>query len=445
MNRFVLLLLGVLLLVGCSGNDGVTETPPVAEVGATETAMPTAPVAMVASATAVATLEPTLTETPAPTDAPPTFTPTPTITPTPTATPIPAAPVTAITLQRVTDYTFLKPTYLTHAGDDRLFVTEQQGVIRIIQGGQVLPEPFLYIVEAVGSTQYEQGLLSVAFHPNYRGNGRFFVNYTNRNGDTVISAWRVNAENPNVADYGSEQILLTIRQPYANHNGGQIKFGPDGYLYVGMGDGGSANDPLGAGQDLDTLLGKMLRLDVDFNPDGYAIPARNPFVNNDAARNEIWAYGVRNPWRFSFDRLTGDMFMADVGQNQWEEINWQPADSAGGENYGWNIMEASHCFTNSNCDETGLVLPIFEYGHELGCSVTGGYMSRGMADLALYGNYFLADFCQGTIWSLFPDEGGSWQANVVYQGAGNVSSFGEDVHGGLYVVDQLGGVYRIRP
>ncbi len=409
-----------------------------------EELQPTAPVAVVATATAVPTQPPTFTPSPAPTDAPPTSTPTPSITPTPTVTPIPAAPATRITLQRVTDYSFFKPTYLTHAGDDRLFVTEQQGVIRIIQDGQVLSEPFLYIVDQVGSTQYEQGLLSVAFHPNYAENGRFFINYTNLSGDTVISAWRASPDNPNVADYGSEQILLTIRQPYANHNGGQIKFGPDGYLYVGMGDGGSANDPLGAGQDLNTLLGKMLRLDVDFNPDGYAIPPDNPFVN-EAARNEIWAYGVRNPWRFSFDRLTGDLFMADVGQNLWEEINWQPASSAGGENYGWNVMEAGHCFTNSGCDQSDLVVPIFEYSHELGCSVTGGYISRGMEDLALYGNYFLADFCQGTIWSLFPNGDGSWQSNVVYQGAGNVSSFGEDVNGGLYVVDQLGSVYRIRP
>ncbi len=409
-----------------------------------EELQPTAPVAVVATATAVPTQPPTFTPSPAPTDAPPTSTPTPSITPTPTVTPIPAAPATRITLQRVTDYSFFKPTYLTHAGDDRLFVTEQQGVIRIIQDGQVLSEPFLYIVDQVGSTQYEQGLLSVAFHPNYAENGRFFINYTNLSGDTVISAWRASPDNPNVADYGSEQILLTIRQPYANHNGGQIKFGPDGYLYVGMGDGGSANDPLGSGQDLNTLLGKMLRLDVDFNPDGYAIPPDNPFVN-EAARNEIWAYGVRNPWRFTFDRLTGDLFMADVGQNLWEEINWQPASSAGGENYGWNVMEAGHCFTNSGCDQSDLVLPIFEYSHELGCSVTGGYVSRGMEDLALYGNYVLADFCQGTIWSLFPNGDGSWQSNVVYQGAGNVSSFGEDVNGGLYVVDQLGSVYRIRP
>lgn len=423
-----------------------------------EIPLPTAPIAAQPSATPViATAEvvsptqpPTQVPTPAvaaATDTPALATETavPTITPTPTETPILAAPVTSISLERVTAYNFLRPTYLTHAGDERLFVTEQQGVIRIIQDGQVLPEPFLYIVDRVGSAQNEQGLLSVAFHPNYAQNGRFFLNYTNTNGDTVISRWQVNPQDPNVADYGSEQILLTIRQPYGNHNGGQIKFGPDGYLYVGMGDGGAANDPLKAGQDLGTLLGKMLRLDVDFNPDGYAIPADNPFVNDDAARNEIWAYGVRNPWRFSFDRLTGDMFMADVGQNLWEEINWQPASSAGGENYGWNIMEGAHCFAANSCDQTGLVLPIFEYGHDQGCSVTGGYMARESADLPLYGNYFLADYCQGTIWSLFPQSDGSWQANVVYRGAGTISTFGEGADGALYALDHGGAVYRLRP
>lgn len=423
-----------------------------------EIPLPTAPVAARPSATPeMATVEtvpptqvPTETSTAVvavATDTPalPTETAVPTITPTPTETPIPAAPVTSISLERVTAYNFLRPTYLTHAGDERLFVTEQQGVIRIIQDGQVLPEPFLYIVNQVGSAQNEQGLLSVAFHPRYAENGRFFVNYTNRNGDTVVSRWQVSATNPNVADYGSELILLTIRQPYANHNGGQIKFGPDGYLYVGMGDGGAANDPLRAGQDLNTLLGKILRLDVDFNPDGYAIPADNPFLNNDAARNEIWAYGVRNPWRFSFDRLTGDMFMADVGQNLWEEIHWQPAGSPGGENYGWNIMEGNHCFGASSCDQSGLELPIFEYGHDQGCSVTGGYVSRNLEDLSLYGNYFLADYCRGTVWSLFAQGDGAWTANVVYQGAGNVSSFGEDVNGAIYILDHAGGVYRIRP
>ena len=443
MKRFLWITLLLSLLVGCQGgaDNESTDTEPVVPSATVEAVvLATAPI--VATQTAVPTLPPSTTPQPTMTNAP---TATPTITPTPTNTPIAVNPDTSITLVPVTNYTFVKPTSLTHAGDERLFVTEQQGVIRIIENGQVLSEPFLYIVSRVGSTEYEQGLLSVAFHPNYAENGYFFVDYTDVNGRTVISRFQVSADNPNLADHNSEQILLTIPQPYANHNGGQLQFGPDGYLYVGMGDGGSANDPLNSGQTLDTLLGKLLRLDVDFNPEGYAIPATNPFVANDNARNEIWAYGLRNPWRFSFDRLTGDLFIADVGQNLWEEINWQPAASVGGENYGWNIMEATHCFESDDCLAEGLQSPIFEYNHELGCSITGGYIYRG-SNLALYGNYFLGDFCQGTIWSLSaPNNDGIWQANVVYQGAGNISSFGEDVNGELYVVNHLGTVSQIQP
>lgn len=447
MKQFARIFIIILfVLAGCQrqSNDPVTTTPPIAAAATATTpaltVLATAPIAV--TETAVFPDQPSATPSPTSTNAP---TVTPTITPTPSATPIPVNPVTSITLNPVTNYTFLKPTSLTHAGDDRLFVTEQQGVIRIIQNGQVLPEPFLYIVDRVGSTELEQGLLSVAFHPHYQENGTFFVDYTRQDGSTVISRFQVSADNPNIAAHNSEQILLTISQPYANHNGGQLQFGPDGYLYVGMGDGGSANDPLGSGQNLDTLLGKLLRLDVDFNPDGYAIPATNPFINNADARNEIWAYGLRNPWRFSFDRLTGDLLIADVGQNLWEEIDWQSADSPGGENYGWNTMEAKHCFQPvANCNQDGLQRPIFEYSHELGCSISGGYIYRG-SDLALYGNYFFGDYCQGTIWSLTPNGDGSWQSHVVYRGAGNISSFGEDVNGELYVVNHLGSVSQIRP
>lgn len=428
----------MMTLVGCTG----TAVTPIAasRVPATETAvptpLPTAPLAIPDTPTPTETSAPSSTATPIPTITP---------TPTPTETPIPVNPVTSITLERVTNYQFYKPTYLTHAGDDRLFVTEQQGVIRIIQNGQLLGQPFLYIVNRVKSIEYEQGLLSVAFHPRYAENGYFFVYYTNLNGDVVISRFRVSADDPNLADYTSEQIWLTIPEPFANHNGGQLQFGPDGYLYVGIGDGGSANDPLLAGQDLTTLLGKLLRLDVDFRPDGYAIPPTNPFAGDATQRGEIWAYGLRNPWRFSFDRLTHDLIIADVGQNLWEEVNFQPASSTGGENYGWNVMEAAHCFNPlEGCDGTGMVLPIFEYGHELGCSITGGYLYRG-PEMALYGNYFVSDYCQGTIWGLTPRGDGSWQAQVVYQGAGNVSSFGEDAAGNLYVLDHLGWISRIRP
>jgi glucose/arabinose dehydrogenase len=216
-------------------------------------------------------------------------------------------------------------------------------------------------------------------------------------------------------------------------------------LYAGLGDGGSANDPLGAGQDLSTWLGKILRLDVDSLDDQYAIPDSNPFISNEGALPEIWAYGVRNPWRFSFDRTTGDLFIGDVGQNQWEEISFQPAGSIGGENYGWNIMEGNHCFQQEDCDSTGLVLPIFDYSHREGCSVTGGYVYRGQAYPELSGNYFLADYCQGTIWRLFPSPSG-WDVAVVLDSDLVIPSFGEDVNGELYIMDfNSGGVFKLEP
>lgn len=338
-----------------------------------------------------------------------------------------------------------RPVYLTHAGDDRLFVVEQMGTIRIIAGGQLLTSPFLDIQDRVGSTANEQGLLSVAFHPDYQVNGRFFVNYTNNNGDTVIARYQVSAA-PNQADPNSEIILLTIPQPYGNHNGGQLQFGPDGYLYVGMGDGGSAGDPHGHGQNPGTLLGALLRLDVNTDENSYTIPANNPFVGQNDRRAEIWAYGLRNPWRFSFDRLTGDLYIADVGQNQWEEVSFQPAESGGGENYGWNVMEGAHCFGQTDCDQSGLVLPIFEYSHnEGGCSVTGGYVYRGQQFPSLTGNYFVADYCSGFIWALVRQADGVWVTNQVLQSGLIISSFGEDVTGELYVVNHSGGIYRLRP
>ncbi len=269
----------------------------------------------------------------------------------------------------------------------------------------MLPTPFLDISDRVESGSSERGLLSVAFHPDYAENGRFFVNYTNKDGDTVISRFQVTAD-PNVADAATETILLTIPQPFPNHNGGQLQFGPDGYLYVGMGDGGAAADPQGNGQNEGTLLGAMLRLDVDgvSAEANYAVPADNPFINSEG-RNEIWATGVRNPWRFSFDRLTGDLFIADVGQNIWEEVNFQPANSSGGENYGWDIMEGMHCFSDDACDSSGTVLPIYDYQHENGrCSITGGYVYRGQQFPALTGNYFFGDYCTGEIWALAPGD-----------------------------------------
>jgi glucose/arabinose dehydrogenase len=360
---------------------------------------------------------------------------------TPEPNTVPETAVTSNSLTPIVNGGLTRPVYLTHAGDERLFVLEQRGLIRIIENGQLLAQPFLDIEARVGDTSNEQGLLSVAFAPAYSSNGRFFVNYTNNNGDTVISRFQVSSD-PNTADPDSELILLTIPQPFGNHNGGQLQFGPDGYLYIGMGDGGSQGDPQDNGQNPNTLLGGILRLDVNQEP--YGSPANNPFANQ-TARSEMWAIGLRNPWRFSFDRLTGDLFIADVGQNTWEEINFQPANSSGGENYGWNILEGNHCYQGSNCATDGLQAPIFEYDHNFGCSITGGYVYRGQQFPELSGNYFVADYCTGIIWSLFHEANGTWTNREVLRSNLVVSSFGEDVQGELYVIDHNGGVWGIRP
>lgn len=390
------------------------------------------------SATTVPTVRP-------PTAMPPTKTlPPATNTPLPTATASPTAEAVStsdeIALEAVVS-SLTRPDYLTHAGDARLFVIEQPGRIRIIENGQLLDKPFLDIVDRVTSDGNEQGLLSVAFEPDYVQTGRFYVNYTRKgDGATIVERYQVSASDPNVADKSSASEVIVIKQTEANHNGGLIKFGPDGYLYVGMGDGGGAGDrhgSIGNGQDPSALLGKMLRLDV-VNQATYAIPPTNPFGN------EIWALGVRNPWRFSFDRATGDLYIADVGQNQYEEVNFQPAASAGGENYGWRIMEGAHCFNpQNNCDQAGLVLPIAEYSHAEGCSVTGGYVYRGARYPALQGQYFFADYCIGTIWSLTRGTSGEWSRTDRLAADVRVSSFGEDANGELYVIDHSGTVYRM--
>lgn len=344
---------------------------------------------------------------------------------------------------------FRRPLYATHAGDgsNRIFLVEQVGKIWILRDGRLLPQPFLDIQDiispgAITQAFSEQGLLGLAFHPDYRDNGEFFVSYTDRQGSTVIARYQADASNMELADATSGQTLFQLRQPYANHNGGHIEFGPDGYLYIALGDGGAANDPLGAGQNRQLLLGSILRIDVD-GAAPYAIPPDNPFVDDAAARDEIWAYGLRNVWRFSFDRMTGDMFIADVGQNQWEEINFQSADSAGGENYGWNVWEGAHIFAGGYAPDH--VPPIHEYSHALGCSVTGGVIYRGAAIAELRAVYLFGDWCSGRIWGLWRDGDLVWRANELMNTEIPVSSFGEDEAGEVYLVDYEGALYRFDP
>lgn len=338
---------------------------------------------------------------------------------------------------------FERPLAVTNTGyDERLFVVEQTGRIRIVEDGQILATPFLDVSAKI-STGGERGLLSVAFHPDYNDNGRFFVNYTDRAGNTVISEYRVSSE-PNVAAADSERVLLTFEQPYANHNGGQLAFGLDGYLYIGTGDGGAANDPLNAGQDLSTLLGKLLRIDVD-NGEPYAVPEGNPFVGQEGAQPEIWAYGLRNPWRFSFDQQTGDLFIADVGQNAFEEVNFQPSSSTGGENYGWRVAEGAHCFQPAQgCDTAGITMPIMEYSHRSGAgrSITGGYLYRGNAVSTLEDAYIFGDFVSGNIWaSTFNGE--NWATVQLFNTNYAIAAFGQDAAGELYVLDyNTGTLYR---
>jgi glucose/arabinose dehydrogenase len=337
-----------------------------------------------------------------------------------------------------------RPLFVTApAGDARLFVVEQAGRIRVIRDGSVLPTPFLDITARVGSGG-ERGLLSMAFHPSYASNGRFYVNSTDLTGDTRVERFQVSAANPDRADPASAQLVITIPQPFSNHNGGLVTFGLDGKLYIGMGDGGGGGDPQGNGQNPASLLAKLLRLDVDAATP-YAIPADNPFVGQAGKRGEIWMLGLRNPWRFSFDRETGLLYLADVGQNAWEEVDVLPA-SQGGLNLGWNLMEGTHCYASSACSSQGLTLPVLEYGHDDGCSVTGGHVYRGSAVPALRGTYFYADYCKGWIRSFRwdgsrPTDPHQWNLGDV----GNVTSFGEDAARELYLTSSNGRVYRFAP
>lgn len=310
-----------------------------------------------------------------------------------------------------------------------------------MKNGAVLAVPFLNITGKVQSRGGEQGLFSIAFPPGYATKSYFYVNYTDRSGvgNTAVARYPL-SQNPDVANAAGEAVLLSVTQPFTNHNGGQLAFGPDGFLYVGMGDGGSSGDPMRNGQTVTALLGKLLRIDVESGVVPYAVPIGNPFAT------EVWAYGLRNPWRFSFDRATGDLYIADVGQNQYEEVNVQPATSKGGENYGWNIMEGLHCFADAGCSQAGLTLPVAEYDHSNGdCSITGGFVYRGLQFPTLQGIYFYGDLCSGRIWGLRRSDTG-WESSILLESQLQISSFGEDEAGNVYVADfGTGDLYRLDP
>jgi glucose/arabinose dehydrogenase len=321
-------------------------------------------------------------------------------------------------------------------GTERLFIIEQAGRILIWQQGSLLSRPFLDITDRVGTNGSERGLLGLAFHPQYAENGHLYVNYTDLQGNTVIARFNVSPDDPDLALPASELQLLRVNQPYANHNGGAVVFGPDGDLYLGLGDGGSAGDPEGNAQSLSTLLGKILRLDVD-RGEPYVIPEENPYSAGDGLP-EIWAYGLRNPWRITFDRLTGDLYIADVGQNRWEEINFLAAGSPGGSNFGWDYFEGSHPYDGSPPSQLNLIPPVAEYSHDLGCSVTGGVVYRGEALPEWQGVYLYGDYCSGNVWGLLRDAQDRWMNALLFGGLGRVSSFGQDQTGEVYLVDHAG-------
>ena len=407
MKRLFILLL--LTVAACNGVDTPVSSP-----------APATPTTILITDTAIP-----------PTAIPPTFTP----------SPIPATdtPASAATFPDPNEYAWeplaiaelQRPVDLQVNGSGRLFVIEKAGRIRIIENDQLLETPFLDITDRVGSEGNEQGLLGLAFHPEYSENGRFFVNYTDRNGDTVLARFQVSSD-PNLMDPNSEVPLLGIDQPYRNHNGGGLVFGPDGYLYAGLGDGGSQGDPHENAENTNVLLGKILRLDVD-SAEPYAVPADNPFGN------EVWAYGLRNPWRFSFDRSTGDLYIGDVGASNWEEIDFLPAGSSGGANFGWDHREGAHDYEGGGPE--GMIDPVAEYSHpEGGCSVTGGYVYRGSMP-EWNGIYLYADYCTGMIWGLLQVDGG-WQTQLLFDMQVTITSFGQDGSGELYLVSDNGGIYR---
>lgn len=328
-----------------------------------------------------------------------------------------------------------QPVGLTTAGDGsgRLFIIEQPGRIRVVEDGGLRSQPFLDIRDRVGDSGNEQGLLGLAFHPDYRNNGYFFVNYTDNNGDTVVSRFTVSG-NRNEADAGTESPVLTFNQPYRNHNGGHLLFGPDEYLWISTGDGGSGGDPEDNAQNLGNLLGKLLRIQVDELP--YTIPEGNPFGN------EIWAFGLRNPWRFTFDPATKDLYIADVGQNQWEEVDYLPARATAGANFGWDYLEGSHPFEGTPPADAELVGPVAEYSHSQGCSVSGGAVYRGSIP-AWQGVYLYGDYCSGLVWGLLKVGEDTWQNELLFDTNSRISAISQDERGEVYLLDIRGTVYRL--
>jgi glucose/arabinose dehydrogenase len=365
-----------------------------------------------------------------------------------TNVPPPPPPPSSVTLTPVVSG-LASPVDLQTTDDTtgRFFVVEQAGRIRILQNGALLSTPFLDIRTRVNFSG-EMGLLGVAFHPTFAQNQRFYVNYVRMLGSgqiqSVIAEYQVSAADANQADPATERILLTVNQPFTNHKGGQLAFGPDKFLYIGLGDGGSGGDPFGNGQNLQTLLGKMLRIDVDHTTSAlpYAIPPDNPFATGGGLP-EIWAYGLRNPFRFSFDTPTGKLFVGDVGQNLYEEVDILEK----GGNYGWNVMEGLHCYNPATgCDMTGLMLPIVEYNHSEGIAIIGGYVYHGNAMPGLAGSYIFGDFGAGKIWRLTQDNSGTWQRVLLLSSGLNISSFGHDSTGELYLVNYGGGaILKITP
>ena len=395
------------------------------------------------SETVAPTAVPTQTDIPTPEPSP-----TPAPSPTPTNPPPTATPEFVLEIPDPLGYQwsmvadgFQKPVAITHAGDSRLFIVEQRGVIWVLQEGVLQPEPFLDIRDRVNSSAFEQGLLGLAFDPEFARTGHFYVDYTAAGGDTVISRFTATLGEPQTHS-ATEALVLSIDQPFANHNGGDLHFGPDGFLYIGTGDGGSANDPHGNGQNPDALLGKLLRIKVG-EAEPYAIPGDNPFAAG-GGRPEIWAYGLRNPWRFSFDTLTGDLYIGDVGQDSWEEIDFLAAGSPGGANFGWNLREGMHPFASQATE--GLVDPVAEYPWESPCrSVTGGVVVRDPELSQWRGVYLYGDYCSGEVWGLLRDAGGQWQNSKLFSTPFNISSFGTGAAEAVYLVDHNGRIYRLEP